>query len=73
MKTGFKNPIAPKEKKSSDRPWSYKAPDYDQRSSHGVSAGDNYGVGFNQPIGSETITQSYAVPTGKVQTLKIYE
>lgn len=73
MKTGFKNPIAAKEKKHGDRPWSYKAPDYDRRSSHGISAGDNYGVGFNQPIGLEKVSQGYAVPTGKVQTLKIYE
>ena len=73
MKTGFKDPIAPKERKSADRPWSYKAPEYDKRTSHFVSAGDNYGVGFKQPVGSEKISSDYAVPVGRINTMKVYE
>lgn len=73
MKTGFKDPIEPREKKSAERPFSYKNPGYDQRTSHFISAGDNYGVGFNQPLGSEKIASDYAVPVGRIKTMKVYD
>lgn len=73
MKTGFKNRLEPKVKENGKRPFSYDAPSYDNRSSRGVNAGDYYGTGVNQPIGSTKVTSSYAVPTGRVKTLNIYE
>jgi hypothetical protein len=47
----FKNPIAPKEKTNGEDPWSFKAPNYDQRSGPSVAAGDYYGIGFKAPVG----------------------
>lgn len=46
-----KNRIAPKQKKDGDKIWSFKASSYDNRSSCSVSAGNDYGKGFTQPIG----------------------
>lgn len=46
----FKNPIAPKVKEVDKKnPWNFEAPCYDYRNM--ISAGDSYGVGFNQPVG----------------------
>ena len=46
----FKNPIAPRVKEEKKKnPWDFTAPCYDQRNM--ISAGDTYGVGFNQPVG----------------------
>lgn len=67
----FKNPIAPKIKESkSKNPWNFKAPCYDERNM--ISAGDNYGVGFNQPVGHEgnPKERSDVLPFGKVRTMK---
>lgn len=41
-------------KKEDGRPeWSFKAPCYDNRTSCSISAGNDYGVGFKQPVGKE--------------------
>lgn len=53
MKKPFKNPIEPREKKNGIFPWSFAAPSKDQSMSGTLSAGDNYGVGFNQPVGKK--------------------
>ena len=73
MKTGFKDPIAPKEKKKVEKsPWNYDAPSYDERTSCFVSAGTDYGIGYRTPVGTEKITKNYAVPLGRVDTLALY-
>lgn len=54
MNQVLKNRIAPKVKTTEgQKQWSYKAPSYDNRSSCSVSAGDDYGTGFANPIGLE--------------------
>lgn len=80
MKSGFKDPIAPRSQKPKDHPvdgkpttWDFKAPQYDQRSSCFVRAGTDYGVGFKQPVGTESVSAKSAVPYGKVDTMKIDE
>jgi hypothetical protein len=46
----FKNPIEPRVKEQKKKsPWDFTAPCYDERNM--ISAGDNHGVGFNNPIG----------------------
>ena len=71
--THFKDALKIKEKKDGKYPWTYDAPHYDKRSSHYMSAGDNYGIGHKQPIGKDKHTNFDAVPTGRPPTLEIYE
>lgn len=47
----FKDPIAPHKRDDGAYPFEFKAPTYDNRTSCSISAGNDYGVGFNQPIG----------------------
>lgn len=50
-------------KKEDGRPeWSFKAPCYDNRTSCSISAGNDYGVGFNQPVGKEKASDMSAGP-----------
>ena len=68
----FKNPIAPKVKEEKKKnPWDFTAPCYDQRNM--VSAGDNHGVGFNNPIGHKGNPKSRVdtLPYGRVKTNKV--
>lgn len=51
MTKPFKDPIRPKKKEHGKYPWDFKAPSYDNRSSCSINVGDDYGTGFNQPIG----------------------
>lgn len=44
--------------------WDFDMPKYDQRSSCFISAGTDYGVGKNQPVGSEKVTMKGEVPKG---------
>jgi hypothetical protein len=53
MKTGFKDPIAPKPGKQKKSPWDFTAPVYDDRTSCYVNAGSHYGVGHRNPVGHE--------------------
>jgi hypothetical protein len=65
----FKNPIAPRIKESKEKnPWNFQAPCYDNRNM--ISAGDNYGVGFNQPVGHKGNPKQRVdvLPFGKVAT-----
>lgn len=65
----FKNPIAPRIKeKDSKNPFSFKAPCYDERTA--FSCGDNYGKGFNQPVGHFGNPKSEGVPKGRVKTVQ---
>jgi len=55
FKTPFKNPIEPRERKSSE--W-FAAPTKEGATTgrfpgQMTACGDNYGVGFNQPVGKE--------------------
>lgn len=68
----FKNPIAPRVKEEKEKnPWSFQAPFYDQRNMQ--SAGDSYGVGFNQPIGHKgnPATKADVLPFGRPATEKV--
>jgi hypothetical protein len=51
MKNPFKDPIRPTERTNGVKEWSFKAPRYDQRTSCSIPAGDDYGVGFTNPVG----------------------
>lgn len=67
----FKDPIAPKvksEKKKS--PWDFTAPCYDERNL--ISAGDNHGVGFNNPVGHKGNPKERVdtMPFGRVKTMR---
>lgn len=74
MKTGFKNPIEPKEGKKERSPWNFDQPPYDERSSCYVNAGTNRGVGHKQPVGHEGNPKSDSViPKGRVSTMELYE
>ncbi len=67
----FKNPIEPKIKeKKVKSPWNFQAPCYDNRNM--ISAGDNYGVGFNQPVGHKGNPKEKVdvLPFGRVNTKK---
>lgn len=67
----FKNPIAPKVKeKEAKNPFNFQAPCYDQRNM--ISAGDNYGKGFNQPVGHKGFPKqkSEVLPFGRVKTMQ---
>jgi hypothetical protein len=67
----FKNPIAPRIKESKEKnPWNFQAPCYDERCM--VSAGDSYGVGFNQPIGHKGNPKESTpmLPKGRVKTMQ---
>jgi len=67
----FKNPMAPKVKEEKAKsPWNFQAPCYDDRNM--ISAGDSYGVGFNQPVGHKGPPASKAdvLPMGKVKTMQ---
>ncbi len=70
MKSGFKDPIAPKIKKTiMNSPWNFDAPQYDERTSVFVTAGTNYGTGFNQPVGTkgEAKGSTSALPMDRTQ------
>lgn len=69
----FKDKLKIKEKKDGEKPFSFDAPHYDKRSSHYMKAGDNYGVGHRQPVGTESHKNFDAVPMGRHKTLNIYE
>ena len=62
MKNPFANPIRPREKTNGTKPWSFKAPSYDQRTSDSIPGGDSYGVGFTNPIGSTKVVPLNAGP-----------
>ena len=80
MKSGFKDPTAIKKQDPKDKPvdgkktpWDYRCPQYDQRSSCFVNAGTHYGVGQRQPVGTEKRTDKFAIPVGRVETMRIDE
>lgn len=69
MKTGFKDRLAVQEGKKIRNPWNFDQPPYDERTSCFIPGGTNYGVGHAQPIGKFKAS-GYAVPVGRVNTLK---
>ena len=78
MKSGFKDRTEIKHQNPKDNPASggtypvsFECPRYDERTSGFVQSGTNYGVGVAQPIGTENITDSYAIPLGRVHTMKV--
>ena len=77
MKTGFKDPIAPRKVElpkavMPNKAFSFKCPDYDQRASCFVQGGTDYGTGFAQPIGSKGECKAFsdALPMGRVETMR---
>lgn len=82
MKSGFKDPIAIKNQKPSDKPvdgkkspWDFTCPKYDERSSCYVNAGTHYGLGNKAPVGRIGIPKESAstLPKGRVRTMEIDE
>jgi len=53
MEKSLKDPIRPKKKENGKYPFEFKAPTYDNRTSSSMRAGNDYGVGFRQPVGKE--------------------
>ena len=49
----LKDPIAPKQRKDGNYPFTFNAPSYDNRHSCSMKAGNDYGVGFRTPVGKE--------------------
>ena len=72
MKTGFSDPIAPKQGKKMKSPWNFDQPCYDERSSCYVNAGSHYGVGHKNPIGHTGNPKSTVptLPQSRVKTMK---
>jgi hypothetical protein len=67
----FKNPIEPRVKEQKKKnPWDFTAPCYDERNM--ISAGDNHGVGFNNPVGHHGNPKERVetMPFGRVKTMK---
>ena len=76
MKSGFKDSTEIKNKSHAVKnPWSFVAPEYDERSSCFVNAGTHYGVGHNQPVGHSGNPKQNVpcLPRGRVNTLKVDE
>lgn len=55
--------------------WDFSAPAYDQRTSCFITAGTDYGVGKNQPVGhsGDAKQRVPCMPFGRVNTMKIDE
>ncbi len=79
MKSGFHDPIAPKEQKpkalpndGKKSPWDFTCPDYDQRTSSFVNAGSHHGVGHKAPVGHLEQPKSKVVtlPFGHHKTMR---
>lgn len=72
LDSGFKDRIADKVRKKIKSPWNFQAPQYDQRTSSFIQAGDDHGVGFNQPVGhhGDPKVKVDCLPSGRVNTLK---
>jgi len=58
----FKDPIAPKERKQSKEPWDFKKPTYDQARAGNIFAGDSYGSGFTNPVGTTSTPRTSILP-----------
>lgn len=74
MKTGFKDPIAPKgNSKGMKSPFNFEAPHYDERSSCYVNAGGHFGVGHRQPVGNHRNAKDKVeiLPAGRVKTMEV--
>lgn len=54
MNKVLKNPIHPKQKMVGKYPFGFDAPSYDNRTSCSMNAGNDYGIGFRNPVGKET-------------------
>ncbi len=56
----FKEPIRPKSRKTSA---TFAAPKQSKATTgYFMPAGDDYGVGFRQPVGKDKATSDYAIP-----------
>ncbi len=69
MKTGFKDRLEVKEGKKLKSPWNFDKPIYDHRTSSFVNAGNHYGVGVAQPVGTFKHSGKRGVPEGRVNTM----
>jgi hypothetical protein len=60
----FKDRLRPKERKQSKEPWDFKKPTYDQARAGSISAGDSYGLGVTQPVGTDSVSSISPIPKG---------
>lgn len=72
MKTGFKDVLEQKEKKTVKNPWNFDQPPYDERTSCYVNAGTQFGTGKRQPVGTTDNKGPHAIPMGRVNTLETF-
>ncbi len=77
MKSGFKDALEVKNQKPKQQPvdgknspWDFRNPGYDQRSSCFINAGEDFGVGHTNPVGTERQESRSVVPMGRVDTMK---
>lgn len=77
MKSGFRDALEVKNQKpkntpvdGKNSPWDWRAPEYDQRSSCFIQAGNDYGVGHTNPVGTKRQEGRNVVPMGRVDTMK---
>lgn len=71
MKTGFKNKMDAPAKKEKDDWFQSNTIPYDKRTGCYVAQGNEYGVGFKTPVGTEKESSGYAVPVGRKHTLEV--
>lgn len=62
MSQVFKDPIAVRKKENGKTPFTFKAPSYDNRSSCSMAAGNDYGVGHRNPVGTEKLSGKSPIP-----------
>jgi hypothetical protein len=60
----LKDRLDPKKRENGKNEWSFRAPSYDNRTSCSISAGNDYGIGVTQPIGSKKVT---SIKEGPIQ------
>jgi hypothetical protein len=73
FRRGFKDLTEPKKETNTPFPKGRDGASYDKRTGDFVSQGVNFGVGVNQPIGTEYPNNKPGVPMGRIDTLEIYE
>ncbi|CAB4121516.1 hypothetical protein UFOVP1357_13 [uncultured Caudovirales phage] len=71
--TGFHDPIEPRKNKSKPFPQSVDRDCYEKLSGNFVAQGNSFGMGFNQPVGSESLKHSDVIPKGRIKTLNTFD
>lgn len=62
MKKVLDDRLKVREKEDGREEWSFKAPSYDNRTSHSIPAGNYYGSGVKNPVGTEKCSSMESGP-----------